>query len=154
MNVLRAATLIAVHAVVATLVAQSIYLLAGGEEECLRSLAVEEHPLTCWAAIHFATNGAVSLIASVLMVPVFLWLRSTRKIPLPVRRFAAILVSIGPLLLSTAVFATRVPHAGSSQAAWEAVELAVPLLLALAVVALALRIQSSRAGSSVRNNAA
>jgi len=149
---MRMLLLIALYALVAALASQSLYLLGGGEEECIRTLGVNDHPLTCTAGLRLFIDGSLGLVAAVLMVPMWVWLRGARWLPAPAQLSLG-LTAIGPLLLGSIAFALRLPHAGAAHATWEAFELVAPLLVAHASVVLASRSMSLRRESSTRHNA-
>jgi hypothetical protein len=153
MQALRILVLIVLYAVVAALASQSLYLLGGGEEACFRALAVNDNPLTCAQGLRLIADGSLGLVGAVLIVPIWLWLRSAGWLP-AAAQLSLGLTAIGPLLLGSVVFALRLPHAGAAHAAWEAFEFTTPLLVALAVVALSARSMSLGRASRPRNNAA
>ena len=140
---MRIFILIVFYTLVATLAAWGLYVLGGGEAECFRNLAVNDHPLTCLAGFSIIISGLLSFIAAVLMVPLWLWLRSARWLPRP-SLLSLGFSAIGPILLGVFTFKLRQPHAGAVGATWEAFELAAPLLIALAAVALSSRSVSLR----------
>ena len=129
--------LIVFYTLVATFANWGLYLLGGGEMECFRTLAVSgDHPLTCHQGVLMIIGGFFGFIGAVFMVPMWVWLRSARRLP------SSTLLSLGlsaivPILLGVGIFALRQPQAETFDAMQEAFEIAAPQLIAIVAVAVA-----------------